>query len=270
MINYLIYSKDRASQLDLLLRSIDKYATNINTIILYKTSNNDFQLGYNKLIAQCDKYHSAPTIIPESDFRRDTIELVKNHPCELFGLLTDDSIFYRDLRYTSNELFQLMLVNNCHSFSFRNGLNTKLQCHYQPIYSELECSHINNDIIMWDTSRYSYGTDFGRPVSIDGNIFNYNNLLKTLTEFEWQCPRTLDGVNTKYLGPKMMAFNHSIVVNLPWNLTVGGNADNWGKYYSYSLVELNDRWLKGQKIDLDSIDCSNIISSHQERKLCFV
>lgn len=268
MINYIIHSKDRACQLDLLLQSIEKYGNDqIACAVIYKATTPAFDDGYNKLFENCSK--SLLLARREQNFRDDTLDLLIYSPSRLFGFFTDDTVLFRPLRYTSNELYDLMVEQKCKSFSLRNGLNTELQCHYQPIYEKLELLYNKDGIIKWDTSKYRYDRDFGRPMSIDGNFFTYNELVPTLIEFPWKCPRTLDGVNTDYIRPYMMAFDHSIAVNLPLNLTAGGYADNWGHFYQYSLEELNQRFLDGQRIDLDKIDFSNVVSSHQERELFF-
>ena len=50
MINAIILSKDRACQLELLIRSISRKCKNLfNIKVIYEHSNYSFELGYNKL-----------------------------------------------------------------------------------------------------------------------------------------------------------------------------------------------------------------------------
>lgn len=271
IIKYVIYSKDRASQLDLLLRSIDKFAPGkIEAHVIYKSTNSDFQSGYN--LVNNHKYDCLKEMLFERDFREDTLRVTGLFPQEnkLIGFLTDDSVFYSPFPREIDEVYQLMIDHNCNSFSLRNGLNTDLQCHYKEVFTKpRDFLYSKDGVYMWDTSKHGYDCDYGRPVSIDGNFFMGLSLITSLLSYPWNCPRTLDGIDISLIGPRMMCFDKSVVVNMPVNLTAGGYADNWGHHYQYSLEMLNDLFLQGSVIDLDKIDFSNIISSHQERELFF-
>ena len=50
MINAIILSKDKACQLDLLLTSIQRNSSNLfNVKVVYESSNNSFEQGYDKV-----------------------------------------------------------------------------------------------------------------------------------------------------------------------------------------------------------------------------
>ena len=55
----------------------------------------------------------------------------------------------------------------------------------------------------------------------------------------------------------------SVVVNSPINL-VGSSQNSAGLKYGVPLEELNDMFLSGRAIDLDSMDFSNVRGCHQE------
>ena len=271
MINYIIYSKDRACQLDLLLRSIDKFADGkIGCTVLCKTSNSDFVEGYKKLSK--NKYRCLKSLIPEMNYRYDTLLLIKDNQSELFGFFTDDTVLYRPFEIDTDEIYQTMKDNKCYSFSLRSGLNITEQCHYrQEGYIKPEYIYNKDNLLIWDTTKHSYGTNNGRPMSIDGNFFTYEELYKTLTKYDFKCPRTLDGIDTFYIRPNMMSFKESIAVNLPVNLSADGNIpDNFSHFYHFSLESLNKQFLEGKVIDLDNLDFSNIHMSHHELEFKFI
>jgi len=271
MINYIIYSKDRASQLDLLLRSIDKYAKGkIDCHVIYRASNVLFMEAYDKLFAGSRQYGCLRAKGYETDFRDNTLHVVTVNPCKLFGFFTDDTVLFKPFSLTENDILEEMNAQNCYAFSLRSGLNITKQCHYRDEgYVHPKIVVQDDDLFMWDTSKHSYATNNGRPMSIDGNFFTYDELLKSLVEFPWNCPRTLDGIDVKYIGPYMMSFKHSIAVNIPVNLTAGGYADNWGHFHQYSLECLNDKFLEGHPIDLESLKFDDIHMSHHELELVF-
>ena len=69
MINIIIFSKDRACQLDCFLRSVIKYMYLPHTIqILYKYTTEGYKRGYNKLI---ESYGNTIEFIKEKDFCKD-------------------------------------------------------------------------------------------------------------------------------------------------------------------------------------------------------
>ena len=93
MIDCLVFSKDRAAQLDLLLRSIRRHAPNLyqSLTVLYTGSSADYLRGYQ----QCFAEHEEAKFILEHDFEAQTRKwLDLAGPAVSF--LVDDDVFYRD------------------------------------------------------------------------------------------------------------------------------------------------------------------------------
>lgn len=115
MVDCLIFSKDRAAQLDLLLRSIDRYASKLysSLTVLWEASAPEYERGYRKLIA--DKQRVEASFWREYDFEKQ-VRWWLNHwtPTTgepLISFLVDDDVFYRDCTY----------VPGAASVSFRGG-----------------------------------------------------------------------------------------------------------------------------------------------------
>lgn len=93
MVDALIFSKDRACQLDLLLRSIDRHAPNLysSLTVLWTASQREYGKGY----AVCFSEHAGVKFIAESDFEGQV-----RHWLRIVGpkvsFLVDDDVFYRD------------------------------------------------------------------------------------------------------------------------------------------------------------------------------
>lgn len=68
MISILCWSKDRACQLNALLRSLKTYIPS-SVVVLYTYSNDDFRCGYDVVRAE----HPFVTFVKENDFYEDTI-----------------------------------------------------------------------------------------------------------------------------------------------------------------------------------------------------
>ena len=95
MINSIIFSKDRAAQLDLLLKSIGKNAKDIFQLkVIYASSEISFEKGYEKLI---DKYPEVKWMKESSNFKEDVLSAIDNTESEYTCFFTDDDIVYRKI-----------------------------------------------------------------------------------------------------------------------------------------------------------------------------
>lgn len=269
-ITAIIVSKDRACQLDALLQSIDKYAPGIfKAHIIYKSSNQSYQDGYNKMIEGRIYYNTPLAWWPEITFKSTILSAVEfgqsydNSLC--CELLTDDSIYFRPFTFNDSTLKDFFNTHNCKSFAPRCGFNTQQQCHWAPIFQKkIEPVYEDENIIKWKFSEHDYGTDYGRPISLDGNIHPIDVLYESMINNQWNWCGGLDAMNTEPFQPYISSYKHSILTNIPANSTHGAIADNWGKHYAYSFEELNAMFLKGYRLDIDNIDFSNVIGGHQE------
>ncbi len=266
MIHAMVVSKDRACQLDALLQSIYKYAPNIfNIDVVYKYSNSFYADGYAKLIRLPQHQHYDIKWIPENTFRDSVIQSVEESNSSCCALLTDDSIFFDFFPISDHMLSSIFETRNCKTFSPRCGFNTKQQCHWEPIFQkEIEPVWENNSLVMWDFTKHDYSTDYGRPVSLDGNINDRRTLLEMMKTNDWNWCGGLDGMNTGPLQPYMMSYKKSILTNIPVNSTHGSYATNWGKFYTFTFEELNQAFLDGKRININKMDFSNVIGGHQE------
>lgn len=95
MIEVVIFSKDRAAQLDLTLSSLKKYFKEWNQVkihVLYKASDFRFQEGYNRLM----QYHKDMQIHFVNEwygFTQDTIRIINGISSPYIAFVVDDDIF---------------------------------------------------------------------------------------------------------------------------------------------------------------------------------
>ena len=77
MIDTIIFTKDRACQLDLLLQSIVKNGNNLfNINILYEASSQEYKDGYLKVSERFPSYERF-NWVEEEDFEKDTLEFCR-------------------------------------------------------------------------------------------------------------------------------------------------------------------------------------------------
>ena len=276
MISTIIFSRDRANQLSLLLSSIDKNGSDLFDItVIYNASSDAFQDGYNILEDQYEEIVWIKQQSPPSDFRETTLQAIKNSG-EYVCFFVDDNILYRKVattfesidtmfRYFDTQEKQLLCL------SLRLGSNTSVQNEYKnkvcPFPQELIA--VDDLYAVWDWTMLPKHTNFAYPFSVDGHIYRKDQVLEMVT-YDFDTPNGLEGSGKFDVSlPNLMAcFDDSALVNSPINI-VGSSKNEAGNKYGMSLEELNDLFLSGHAIDLDSMDFSEVRGCHQEIRYQF-
>lgn len=294
MINVLILSKDRACQLDLLFQSINKFCPHIfNEIkIIYKSSNEDYENGYKKLINKTQSIESLTTFptkeLPfcykivweqEKDFYPDFIKAIENCSSSLICGLTDDCLFYKSIKVSSQEI-EDCFTDDVFTFTFRMGVNTIIQNYMtgqlQPSLLNDKLIEVNNGkIIKWNWKNKYMFDNYGYPISLDSHIYKTEELLKISTVKQFTCLRQWEGELSqiiRQLTPKeyMASFPTSVLFNIPANCVQDPPLIS-GTEFPYSIEELNQKYLNGEILDLDFILNNNkaVYSSHKETEFKF-
>jgi hypothetical protein len=265
-MEFIIWSKDRAAQLYLLLESIDRVFSDFyhKTTVLYTFSDKKYEDGYNECLKfNCD-------LIKENSFYEDSISILENARPKIC-LLTDDTVFYSPI--DSNEYEQALnflnyAANNI--FSFRLGKNTIIQDHINQTKQIDLVPLRNEDVNYWKASSYPNSMNYGYPFAIDAHLYNKHFLLPKVKSFVWKNTNDLEGGLQKFNKEvqDIGCFDNSRAVNIPYNnisgLTLVNDKNN------ISLEEANNKFLQGYKIDLRSIEQEKIVGCHQDVNLEWV
>jgi hypothetical protein len=268
MINIIIFSKDRAMQLHLLLESIllnfdvEDYKLNI----LYKASNDEFNRGYNIIRDLFPQFNYKK----EESFKSDLLSLL--HDSEYTVFFTDDDIIYKPLKITKNEINNIFTFSNANCFSLRLGLNTT-NCYTMQRLNKLNKYDTHSfyhdisliePIISW---KVSDGTnDYAYPMSVDGHIFK-TPFIKYLCEtLEYTNPNLFEAFLSNFSRPEMIisSYKHSKLVNTPINRVQETFQNISGIKFNYSAEDLNEMYLDGVIIDINKMNFSEILAPHQE------
>ena len=284
MISTIVFSKDRACQLDFLLTSLIQKGNKLFDInVLYEHSNESFKAGYSKLM---EKYPSL-NWVEETDFQKDTTDLIRKGG-DLVCFFVDDNILYRKIEVDKDVITKLFDNRDVFCLSLRLGANTIIQNEYtmQECVIPLRGEFVNETFLVWDwftqcehcraplTGNYAY------PFSVDGHIFEKSLVEKLIgneddfVKIKFDTPNAFEGriwdkgweINDT--PKKMSSFQESMVVNIPLNL-VGSSENMSGQKFGVSLEELNKKYLEGNEPDLDNMDFSNVQGCHQEIQLKF-
>lgn len=258
MINIIIFSLNRAAQLELLLRSMKKHFKEFNNSkisILYKVSNEDFRKGYNLI----PKYENI-TLIEERNFKGDLINIL-NPSISYTMFLMDDNVFKEDFSLEDDEVKYFKSNDNIISLSLRLHPNLTY-CYPARINMNKPKLLFNKNIINWRTET----GDYGYPMSLDGNLWRTNQILNLVHNLNYNNPNSLESqMAFRPLNiPFIMFYNKSKIINIPINKVQNFNNNVHG---NISADYLNKLFLNNQKISMEGISNIDNISCHQEIKI---
>ena len=269
MISTIIFSKDRACQLDFLLTSLIENDGGIFDInILYDYSSDKFKAGYESLV----KKYPFLNWTEESDFQEDTINLVKKGG-DLICFFVDDNILYNRIEVDHDNVADFFDSEDIFCLSLRLGANTIIQNEYldRPCVLPEKAILINDTYLVWNWRSLPPYTNFAYPFSVDGHILAKDLVLSVLSNYTFDTPNALEGRALPHISDfseSMSSFKESVLVNTPLNL-VGSSENKSGQKFGVSLDELNNIYLSGNSPNLKDMDFSAVRGCHQEIQLKF-
>jgi hypothetical protein len=289
MISVIVFSKDRALQLDLLLQSIKKNCDFVSDIkVIYKTSSEAHEKSYKQL--KFEHRAEATFVDQASDCSRESIFYCAYEACCLaqskyICFLTDDDIVYQNIEEKDiNDALFLFKDSAFSCFSLRLGFNTCERqvgaetIHSFPYHAQFLKPEANDSIVLWDRTTVPFGDYWSYFLSVDGHIFRKDDIRQmSYLLHEWSqiekfgnTPNTFESklqrFNYEY-GPYMGCFTTSRVVNSPNNRVQNEAQNRSGDVYNYSSEYLNQLFLDGKRLSLEAIDFDHIKSPHTELKL---
>lgn len=261
----LVFSKDRAMQLDATIRSLIIHCRDmekIDLVIIYTTSNLENEQQYKTLI----NTYSQIQFIKEVDFASQVLETITAYEYVLF--LVDDTMFVRDF-LIETIINSLLLYPNALGFSLRLGENTSycypLGADQQlPIFSKTAHGFLSFD---WTSSEY----DFAYPLEISSSVYRVKDIMAVLPD-SFINPNTLEA----YLDHHKMILSHknlllcnqySYAFCNPINKVQNTFNNRAGESFYYSLDQLKEMFEEGYRIDVEEYNELMPKGCHQEVEL---
>jgi hypothetical protein len=239
-----IFSKDRACQLDSLLRSMaDNFRVPRDGVaVLYKATTKQFQAGYDTLVSR----NILPdlTWVAEHSFKQDLVRICSGFDAgSLTMFLVDDNIVFRPL--DNEAVFQAFSPRHlfiCFRASRTYPDDVPPVFIKQERYLEWKWNYHKNGPVTWNY-----------PFSVDGNVL-HTRLVHDLTQrIDYTAPNSFEGRMHRYRHAwrikrtkLALAPLHAAVVNNPLN-RVQTEGETW--HQGVSTEELNERYLAGQRIN---------------------
>jgi len=264
-LNCLIFSKNRACQLDSLLKSLrDNFKSPfIRTMIVYKATDESFKDGYQRLIAE--KNHGDIEWIKELSFKNDMLNALDKVSDESFLMfLVDDNIMFRPF-----DLSQMLPI-----FSKRH-LFISLRCS-RTYKDDIQPKFIKTgDYLEWSwTFHSSPRGKWNYPFSVDGNIFHKKFIQRLLRSCEYKAPNSLESalhakrhaLRVQWRN-KALAPLEAVVFNNPLN-KVQTEGETW--HMNLTAEQLNKKYLEGYRINNRVIYAANPSSAHFAVDISFI
>lgn len=266
--NIVIFSYNRACQLDALLRSLQNNIPQLrscNTSVIWKADNKEFEDAYTKV---SKKFPDIKMIAEKpGEFKQQTLDGIdENKTYTLF--LVDDIIFKAPVNFGSNKLFGNLDNRNYLCVSLRLDRNIK-HC-----YATNTPQKVPMTVPVWDWKR-SEG-DWGYPMSLDGNVYATSYIRKIVRSLEFQNPNQLEAkldgfarANAMFVAGTMLCYEDgSRLLNVPANRvqnTFQNRSEN-----SHDPKTLNDLYMSGKVIDISGMSEVKNTSCHWPLEYVFV
>ena len=259
----IIFSKNRACQLHLLLESIEKNSNSLFDVVkvVYLFTNKDYENGYIRLI---NNFKNVDFTIETSFYQNILDSIDSNVPHTTF--MVDDNVLYSSIPNTQKEILEEINDDVC-CFSLRLGLNCTYS-HPANLHYEINQPEVGDDFVFVDFRKQR--GDFGYPLSVDGHIFKTNfikNILINMGNFI--NPNFLEGGLQRFLGDiphKMTFFKSSCLVGVPANIVNETHPNRRGLMFPFSVEELNSKYINNKIIDFGSMNFNGINGPHKEIK----
>lgn len=244
----LVFSKDRAFQLDGFLRSWKEYVGVQRVHVLYRATAPRHQQAYDEVF----RVHPWASPWIETTFKTDVMNWLPTSGDVI--CFVDDQIFIRHWDGWATSGLSLR-----HGLHLTSNYSTREQ---QPLPAYCD-EFVGEDLISW---RWSEGrAAWGYPLALDGHVFTAREFRAWLEPLEFTSPNTLEAGLQRYL-PQFadrvgFCYRKAKVVNIPWNRVQTDYPNRFGLFTAEDMLRI---WEGGQRLNLSAYDDVLPQSVHEE------
>ena len=276
MKNHLIiFSRNRAAQLNLLLDSIIENSNNIfDKISIIFRADLGFKDGYDIMIysdyyKKINLHWYKENLVEKGIDFNSILKKVIDDKIEFTTFMVDDNILYNKIIVPQEEILDTIKSDTV-CFSLRLGENCTYSHPANVNYSLKNYTQDGNFLSFnWNTQEPG---DFAYPLSVDGHIYKTKFIQHAINAIPFNNPNTLEANLQhllKYIPYKMYSFKKSVLIGVPVNLVNDTFNNRNGLLHPISVETLNEKYLKGEKINLNALTFSNINGPHKELEYVF-
>ena len=265
-VSFIIFSKDRALQLDGLLRSMLHHVTGTYSIhVLYCASNAAHAHAYRELtdgIQNTDRIQWTK----EADFKKDLVRTLKSLKTESVCFLVDDIVFIRPVDL--NTLGGTTMRDGIVSLRLGSKITfcyTKQKTMHRPYLNPTK-GHDGLLQFSWEDGNY----DWAYPLSVDGHIFPSSEITVAAEFLNYRAPNTFERalqiLTPLYQKRPGYCFDSPRMFNMPLNRVQSENDNISGEISPEHLLE---KWHAGLTLDFKALSDVATMSVHEERPISF-
>lgn len=258
----MIFSMDRACQLEAFLRSMEKYLDRdeCGIFIYYKYSNEAFEKGYYEVMKLYPNYRYEREGLSITRDMDEFFEAFRGFPYITF--FCDDNLWKApfSMKYDTFSHFEKKKEIICYSLRMHPGVtkcySASLNTPPPPLSENLEWN--------WATLPFQQYGDWAYPMSIDGHIFRMPMIDDLMNRIQYKNVNQIEAflsANAPKQYPLMMCQQESSIINIPFN-RVQTNSPNI--HMNVDLQELNHDFLNGMVIDIDIAHEGKFEAPHEE------
>jgi hypothetical protein len=246
VLDVMIYSLNRACQLQALLETWQRFVTGPPPKVLYCYTEPDFRRGYEL----CRGRFPWVRWVPQVHFRTDVLEqmLASRRPYAMF--MVDDMLVRRPIRLNAATVSPMEEDEEIACVSLR--LSPKISyCYSLERDAPPPAFETRGEWLVWKWPNLP--GDWGYPMSLDAHIFRREEMLDRLDRLVWSNPNTQEAslAAAPLSRNKMACRPEHAVINIPANLVQSTFSNRTCR--GPSAEDLNTAYLAGRAIDVDPL-----------------
>ena len=285
-ITGILFSKDRALQLDATLRSFFRHCQDPESVslkVIYKASSSLQLNQYDQLRSEFPEVD----FVTQGDFRQDVFGMVgiplsrwgrrasrtgaANHLADRFVLfLVDDNIFVRDF-HLSAASSALAKEEAGLGFALQLGRNIDY-CYALDIPLTFPAAiSVSGDIVKYRWSDAGSGLNY--PLEVSSSLYRLGDIARLLAGLKFTNPNTLEARMAAKAGsfehshPYLLCYSQSVTFCNPINKVQGTYDNRAGERPDYSADSLARLFEQGYRVNVAGYDGFVPGSCHQESEL---
>lgn len=258
-VSCVVFSRDRAMQLDALLRSIEMHSESLYDIYIQYSCSPNHCKSYDELI---NRYRNNKNLrfVREDSFSVSLIDVLKAINTQFLFFLVDDQVFVRP--FNMNQIVSNMRKNTF--FSLRLGKSITdfgiFERKLMPKYKEL------HDYLEWKWKKNKNQKDWGYQFSVDGTVYRTLDVLRASLSIPFKAPNSYeDNMNSVWLfrGNNIgMSYHEPVVINLIINASRQEKEYDHFESGEYSTDDMLELWNSGIRFSLDKVSSLSFSSTH--------
>src|SRR3990167_1273835 len=261
-----VFSYDRPMQLWAFLESAKKLHSVGEIIVIYRSSNQNFQNAYQKVVSNFPKINLKKQINAPGDFKKLTMDATFNSPSKFICFAVDDIVVKKEVDF--NDCIEALNATGAFGFFLRLGKNINYCFMLKKPTPSPSLEESLPGVFEWHSDKGS--GDWAYPNNVDMTVYRKRDIFQFFNKINFNNPTELESNwhNGFKNSKKCLCFEESKILNLTVNVSPGTpNAwqfsKEWNKKCSeYSTQALLEKFNSGFRLDIEALKKINNNSPH--------